>query len=75
MEIWCFLYVGKGGISFSYKYEITLLSKKQRWSFPEITPRDDISGINEKDDIHPRKAFPLKRVNTIINKLPEGKPL
>ena len=35
MEIWCFLYVGKGGISFSYKYEITLLSKKQRWSFPE----------------------------------------
>ena len=35
MEIWCFQYVGKGGISFFYKYEITLLSKKQRWSFPE----------------------------------------
>ena len=35
MEIWCFLYVDKGGISFSYKYEITLLSKKQRRFFPE----------------------------------------
>ena len=35
METWCFLYVGKVHISFSYKYEITLLSKKPRWSFPE----------------------------------------
>ena len=34
MEIWCFLYVHEGGISFSYKYEIILLSKTQRWSFP-----------------------------------------
>ena len=34
MEIWCFLYVGKDCISFSYKYEITFLSKKQGWSFP-----------------------------------------
>ena len=55
MEIWCFLYVGKGGIYFSYKYEITLLSKKKRWSFRKNTPKDDISGIIEKDDIHPRK--------------------
>ena len=37
--------VAKGGVSFSYKYEITLLSKS----------KDDISGIIEKDDIHPRK--------------------
>ena len=49
------LYVDKGGISFSYKYEITLLSKKKRWSFRKNTPKDDISGIIEKDDIHPRK--------------------
>ena len=35
MEKWCFLYVGKGGVSFSYKYESTILSKKQRWSFPK----------------------------------------
>ena len=35
VEIWYFLYVGKGGISFSYKYEITLLLKKQRRSFSE----------------------------------------
>ena len=35
MEIWCFLYVAKDAISFSYKYEIILLSKKQRWFFPE----------------------------------------
>ena len=46
MEIWCFLYVGKDGIYFSNKDEITILSKKQRWSFP---------GITSKDDIHPRK--------------------
>ena len=55
MEIWCFLYVGKDGVSFSYKYQITLLSKKQRWSFPKNTPNDDISGITEKDDIYPKK--------------------
>ena len=53
MEIWCFLYIGKGGISFSYKYEITLLSKKKDDIFPKNTP--NIPGITEKDDIHPRK--------------------
>ena len=36
VEMWCFLYVRLGGIiSFSYKYEIVLLSKNRRWSFPE----------------------------------------
>ena len=30
-----FCMFGKDGISFSCKYKITLLSKKQRWSFPE----------------------------------------
>ena len=30
-----------------YKYDITFLSQKERW--------DDISGIIEKDDTHPRK--------------------
>ena len=55
METWCFLYVGKGGILLSNKYEIILLSKKQRWPFPKNTGKDDISSITEKDDIHPRK--------------------
>ena len=52
MEIWCFRYIRKDG-TFSYKYEIILLSKKQRWSSPnENTPKDDISNITEKDDSH-----------------------
>ena len=25
--------------------------------FPKNTPKDDISGITEKDDIHPRKDY------------------
>ena len=33
MEIWCFLYVCKGGISFSYKYEINLKKKKAKMIF------------------------------------------
>ena len=52
MEIWCFLYIGKGGISFSYKYEITLLSN---YTFLKYNLQDYISGITEKDEIHPRK--------------------
>ena len=55
MEILCFLYAGKGGISFSYNYEIILLSKSKDDLFPKNTPKDDISGITEKDDIHLRK--------------------
>ena len=38
---------------FSYKYDITLLSKKQNIISRKI--QDDISGITEKEDIHPRK--------------------
>ena len=34
-------------LSHIYKYDITFLSQKERW--------DDISGIIEKDDTHPRK--------------------
>ena len=37
-NIWkydAFCMFGKAGISFSYKYEMTLLPKKERWSFPE----------------------------------------
>ena len=55
IEIWCFLYVGKGSFSFPYKYEVTLLSKSKDDLFPKNTPKDDISGITEKDDIHTRK--------------------
>ena len=32
-DVFCMF--AKDAISFSYKYEITLLSKKQRWSFLE----------------------------------------
>ena len=46
---------GEDGISFSYKYEFTLLSKSKDDLFPKNTPKDDTSGITEKDDIHPRK--------------------
>ena len=35
-----------------YKYDITLLPKKQKWSSPE---KKKNSGITEKDDIYPRK--------------------
>ena len=52
MEI-CFLYIGKGGFSFSYKYEITLLSKDDL--LLKNTPKNDISGMTEKDDIYARK--------------------
>ena len=55
-KIWCSLYIGKVGISFSYIYKITLLSKKQRrfytvkytyrWHFRHYW----------KDDIHRRKG-------------------
>ena len=47
--------LGKDSISFSYKYEITLLSKSKNNLFPKNTPKDDISSITEKDDIHPSK--------------------
>ena len=47
--------LGKDSISFSYKYEITLLSKSKNNLSPKNTPKDDISSITEKDDIHPRK--------------------
>ena len=43
--------LGKDGISFSCKYDISVLmifSQKN-------TIKDSISGIIEKDDIHPRK--------------------
>ena len=44
---------GKNGISFSYKYDITILLKKQGLFYPE--KMHGISGIIEKYDIHPRK--------------------
>ena len=45
----------KDGVSFSYKYEITLCQKSKGDLFPKNTRKNDISGITEKDDIHPRK--------------------
>ena len=45
----------KDGMFFCYKFQITLLSKMQRWSFSKNTPKHDISGITGKDDICPRK--------------------
>ena len=42
---------GKESVSLSYKYDINLLSKKQRWHFLE----QYISSIIENDGIYPRK--------------------
>ena len=51
-----FCIFGKDGISFSYEYKITLLSKKSKMIFSQKnTLKDDISDITEKDDTHPRK--------------------
>ena len=51
-DIFCIF--GKDGISLSYKDYITILLKKERrFSPPKNTLQDDISGITEKDDIHP----------------------
>ena len=49
------MYVGKGGISFYYKYEITLLSKIKDDLLPKNTLKYYISGITGTYDIHPRK--------------------
>ena len=52
VEIWYFLYIGVGNTSMtppSWKKKIPLSQKN--------TPRGDISGITEKDDIHPRKYW------------------
>ena len=39
-----------------YKHDVTLLAKKTRMILPrKNTPRGDISGITEKDDVHARK--------------------
>ena len=39
-----------------YKYDIVLLEKKRKMPLPrKSTSQVDISGITEKDDIHPRK--------------------
>ena len=39
-----------------YKHDITLLPKKAKMNFScKNTHKGDISGITEKDDIHPRK--------------------
>ena len=60
LENGIFCLFGKGGITFSYKYNITLLSKKQGWfSSEKNTLKDDIFGIIEKVDIHPRKMVLL----------------
>ena len=49
-----FFKFGKDGISLSYKDDITILLKKERRFSPQKnTLQDDISGITEKDDIHP----------------------
>ena len=45
----------KDGVCFFYKYEITLCEKSKGDLFPKNTRKNDISGITEKDDIHPRK--------------------
>ena len=55
MEIWCFLPVGKGVFLFPTNLKLLFCQKSKDDLFPKNTPKDDISGITEKDDIHPRK--------------------
>ena len=50
-----FGHLSRSGHFFPYKHEIILLSKKQRWSTPKNTPKDDISGITAKDNAQPKK--------------------
>ena len=39
-----------------YKHDVALLAKKTRMTLPrKNTPRGDISGITEKDNVYPRK--------------------
>ena len=39
-----------------HKHDISLLAKRTKLPLPlKNTPRGDISGIAEKDDVHPRK--------------------
>ena len=53
-DVFCIF--GKDGTSFSYKYDITLLSKKAKTIFSrKNTLEDGIAGIIKKDDFHPRK--------------------
>ena len=52
VEIWYFLYVCEGvsGVALSSGQKETKMP-------PKNTPKGDISGINKKDDIHPRFAL------------------
>ena len=49
VEIWYFLYVCIGVTG------VTLPSWQKNKDAQKNTPKGDISGITEKDDIHPRK--------------------
>ena len=64
MEIWSFLYVGKGGISCMLVKAVFLFPTNMKWPFrqkskdeffPKNAHKDDISGITGKDGIYPRK--------------------
>ena len=39
----------------AWKYDVLCMLVKAVFLFPKNTPKDNISGITEKDDIHPRK--------------------
>ena len=47
---------GKRNILFPTNMKLLFCQKRKEDLFPKNTPKDDISGITEKDDIHPRKA-------------------
>ena len=52
VEIWYFLYVCVGVLG------VALPSRRKKTKMPpKNTPKGDISGINKKDDIHPRFAL------------------
>ena len=47
---------GKDGISFPTNMKLPFSQKSKDDLFPKNKPKDDISGITEKNDIHPRKG-------------------
>ena len=47
--------LGKDDIYFSYKYELPFCQKSKDYVFLENTPKDEIPGITEKNDIHLRE--------------------
>ena len=55
MEVWCFCMLVKVVFLFPINMKLPFCQKSKDDLIPKNTPKDAISGITEKDDIHPRK--------------------